>query len=165
MAVKRMSVVRGILGASLVIALGACKAKISTTADNPAPVDTFTNQVQGPNIEGDWQSGCVQDTWGDGFVVFNVSVQGRNILRTETKFQDNKCVVQVSQLTRMGMYRYLEALKNDIFVVEYKIQMKGGFYYLKENLKLVNDHLWMADRYSGEGVDPDIELVRVVVNK
>ena len=86
--------------------LSACKAKVDAKSEAP-PADVFANQVAGPALDGDWQGHCVEDGWGAGYVIFNYSFQGRSLMRTETKYTDVQCTVQESQLTRSGIFRYV----------------------------------------------------------
>ena len=128
--------------AILAASLAACSAKVSSDGGGGGaviPVDKFSDDVPAIDLAGTWNSSCVRDRWSDGYVIFNVVIKGKAILRTETKFSDSACALQVSQLTRDGIFRFKAKYGADIYELEYKFNMKNGHYYTGDNVRRM-DH-------------------------
>jgi hypothetical protein len=158
---QTQNLMRALLALALAAGISACKGKV-TAQDNSGPkTPVFADAVKGPELDGEWQGHCVEDGWGAGYAIFHYSLQGRNIQRTETKYTDVQCTTQESELTQAGQFRYMQSFASGAYSVEYKIQIPNGSYLLQENIKPIGDSLWISDRVTGEGVDPDIELIRV----
>ncbi len=153
----------GVIGLGL--ALAACSAKVSSPQDIPnipTKPAAFEHKVQGPNLDGEWQSLCVADKWSSNYVSFNLKIKNQDTSRVITSFSDEKCTQQLKVDTQLGLFRYVKKYSTEIYEVEYQIAFNGGHFYIGENIELKNDNtLMISDRYTGESVQPDIQLSRV----
>ncbi len=141
------------------VSLVACKASVSTDGDGGGtPVQPFSHEVDGPNLDGVWQSECVADGWDNGYVIFNIVIKGQNIARGETKYQDPQCTAQTTTLVRNGLLRYKAKHAGDVYELEYKFEMPNGWYYLGDNISRSGSRMWISDRRVGSGSLPDIAL-------
>ena len=140
--------------------LMACKAEVKPDVGvgGGQPVQTFDNLVQGPNLSGEWQSPCVEDSWSDEYITYNLVFNGQTIQKTETKFSDAQCSTQTKSVVRTGVFRYKEQHVGDIFELEYRFDMPNGYYESGDNIIRSGQRLWISDRRIGSGSMPDIPL-------
>lgn len=148
-----------------VIALGAllltaCKAEIKPKGGDGGviPVQTFDHLVQGPSLNGVWQSPCVDDFWSDEYITYNLVFNGQSVQKTETKFTDSQCTAQTTSVVRQGVFRFKEQHVGDIFQLEYRFDMPNGYYESGDNIIRSGQRLWISDRRIGSGSMPDIPL-------
>lgn len=153
----------GILGLGL--SLAACSPKITADGDAPtinAKPTAFAHQVQGPNLDGEWQSGCRADSWSENYVSFNIKIKNQDVTRAVSNFSDANCTQALKVDTAVGLFRYVKKYATDVYEVEYQIAFNGGHYYNGENVQLRDvNTLLISNRVTGEQVQPDIELLRV----
>ena len=149
------------LVAIALVSMVACKASVSSNGGGGAvvPVDTFDNKVSGPVLNGLWQSQCVTNKWGEGYVTFAIAIKDQNIVRGVNNYSDPACTTQTGQTMQNGVFRFLAQYGADIYEVEYKFETPNGFAIVPgDNIMRQGDKLWISDHYIGDGMVPDIEL-------
>ncbi len=149
----------------LALSLISCSANVSGPGDIPAVATkqtAFEHKLQGPNLDGEWQSSCVADKWSVNYVSFNIKIVGQDIARVITSFSDRSCAHQIKVDKQLGLFRYVKKHNSEIYEIEYQLKFDGGHYYTGENIQIKDlNHVLISDRIIGDQVRPDISLQRV----
>lgn len=140
--------------------LMACKAEVKpeVAGGGDQPVQTFDHLVQGPNLNGVWQSPCVKDFWSNEYITYKLVFNGQTVQKTEIQFSDAQCTAQTKSVVRNGVFRFKEQHVGDIYELEYRFDMPNGYYESGDNIIRSGQRMWISDRRIGSGSMPDIPL-------
>lgn len=149
---------------SATLGLSACSVKTSGGGDVPNIVTPdnapFENLVEGPKLEGKFESGC--DKLSDGRSLrLSYEFKGKNVTRSEDVFKDATCSQIADYRVQGGSYRFTAKFEDDIYEIEYRLPGPDGFKDHRENLRLKGDVLEVTYQISGQGRVPDHVLKRV----
>ncbi len=154
--------------ATLAVLLSACGGgKVAVrgiSPKNPAPANRFMDKrttIKGPNIEGQWLSQC-HDIGFDSYRKFDITFTKGKVRRIVKVFSDANCTKQISNTDSKGLYRFVDKLKNQIYVVEYSLDIPNGWVSTLENVRVSGDLLFVSNLATGPdaGVLEDEPLVR-----
>lgn len=148
-----------LISSSLLMA--ACSVKPSgggkAQGPNPAaPSKKFFDKratIQGPDVEGQWLSDCNYSSFEKSWRRFEMNFAGESVTRSEKIYSDDECTNLTETKAHNGIFRFIDSLTNDIFVVEYAFDLGGGITnYTMENLKKVDEMIYIGNFASGEGM-------------
>jgi hypothetical protein len=152
--------------AAAAVLLNGCSAKVSGASPedifghlNPGPQD-FAHLVPGPDISGTWDSECVENSRDDGWMTVRLTVEGQQVTRDTTTFNNSQCNAPAdSGRSEHGYFRYTKVNAFNALEVEYKFDMNGGSYTQFETMKLDGANLLISGEIGGDS-DPQIKMVK-----
>lgn len=143
----------GIILATALLGLSACKAKVTGDGgDAPPPIED--KGINGPDITGQWASGCEVDLrTTSGYRTIEIVFKDKSLSRRTRSFEDRQCSRMSNEKTDTGTFKYIAQEKDGAMVVEYKIALGNGWsQILKEKIVRENNLLYISDYQIGEAV-------------
>jgi len=137
------------IGVALLVS--ACSVK---GGDNGAPLtsDPFNGKtrIAGPQVEGEWASGCVLGSGGTHRQVA-IKFQGGKFERVETDYSDSACLQSAKTTAFKGTFIFSKQNADNSYQIEYAIAMDNGWTQLtEEKLILENDDIFISEFQIGE---------------
>lgn len=133
------------------LAVSACNIKLKGDKSSPPPEN---KGVPGPDLRGTWLSNCESNPRTAGYRTLDVTYTNSNVSRVENLYHDATCNLLSKTEVKSGTYKFIEALKDGSFTVEYTIPIGNGWSSLpKENVRLENGMLYLSDFVIGQGIN------------
>lgn len=140
-------------------ALGFAACGVKVTPSGGAPAKVVDKGIAGPDISGDWASGCEADWRSNGWMTLEISYKEKTVSRRTRTFDDRQCTRLVSEKTEDGTFLFKEAYKDGGFALDYRIDLGNGITALpKEKVLLEGDTLYVGDYQVGEAVTKDMMI-------
>lgn len=137
------------------VSLCACSIKTSGEAGAPSPLpnDGFFDSkatVQGPTVEGQWQSAC-HTPYDTGSRIFKIKFEGGTVVRDELIYSDDECKQLSKENVFKGRFRFIDIFGDGSFGIEYAFDLGNGAHtYPQEKILLQNSALYIGNFSTGE---------------
>lgn len=129
------------------LSLAACSSDQNKDGDGDA--GKFMDEkatIAGPNIEGRWISSCQFVSYEKIYRIFDVTVVGHQVTRSEKKFNDAACTSVTKDQTYKGIFRFIEKYNDTDFNIEYAFDLGSGVTgYPQERIAFKNGNLYLSN--------------------
>ena len=146
------------------LSVAACSPTFnSDPAPTPSPSADFQDLIQGPNLEGEWQSACSYVSSEDAYHLKSLSIKGKDVVRVDSIFTESSCRIFLKKLEDKGKFRWVKTTTYGGYQVEYRFSLGLGSYSIgKEELLVEGNQLYLSDFHVGFGsIDKSVALVKV----
>jgi hypothetical protein len=139
--------------AFMAMIVAACSAHVDSGPDGSsspptkqiASGDFSKPAIPGPNVEGDWSSGCSSGGFRTNRVV-TLSFHGNSFAYTSTAYSDTNCHSAQSVDHRSGTFQFSQVNADGSYGIDYKYFQNGTTYiYEQQKLLLVNLNLYISE--------------------
>ena len=131
-------------------ATAACAKKVSSPEDFGFGPKSRP-KVTGPNLSGQWDSGCIDSAFGPNSKRrITMDIEQNKMTHVETDFSDSLCVQQYQVTTLKGTFDYEKQLPNGVYTIEFKIPLDANVSTLRwANVSFVAGELKFSDWAGG----------------
>jgi hypothetical protein len=134
--------------------LSACSAQIEGggSAFDLAPPSFIDEKptIQGPEVEGHWQSDC-HEAYARTYRRWSLSFRGGKVQRVERKYTDAKCLRPSEEVSYSGRFRFIDSYKDGGYNIEYAFDLGNGFTsYPQEKIVVRESNLYLSNYRIGE---------------
>lgn len=131
--------------------LASCSAKVEGGDAPAAPYDIFGSKprVDGPAVQGKWESLCVADF--SRSQKWTLTFESNGFSRVQETFEGQNCEKSKVKTTYSGLFIFSKQYTDGSYEINYAVSLGAGVtQFLDEKLLLEDDTLYISDMIPGE---------------